>query len=88
MRPHEKTKIWRKGLRPSRNLQPARIQRDETATLDGIEQRWLEREATAEATDREYQSGERGGLDPDLELAILTTPNARIILLPDPDAEA
>ena len=88
MKPHGNPGVWRKGLRATRNLRPSRPSHNEAATLEGIEQRWLERAAEAEAADREYQSGERGGLDPDLELAILTTPNVQVILLPEPDAEA
>ena len=44
--------------------------------LAAIEQRWLERAATAGADDDSFS----GGIDPDLELVALTNPNVRVLL--------
>jgi len=88
MRPNEKTKVWRKGLRASRNLRLSRPAHNDVATLDGIEQRWLEHEADAIERDADLERFRQRGPDPELELVALTTPNVQLIQLPEPDAEA
>lgn len=82
MRP-ENTNVWRKGLRTHRHGNRPRMAAEDKTTLADIESRWMERSAAVEELNRQYQSGERGGLDPDLELAALTSPNVTIVLLPD-----
>lgn len=86
MRPAENTNVWRKGLRRHRHGNRPRMAAEDKTTLADIESRWMEQAAVTEELDHQYQSGERGGLDPDLELAAITSPNVTVILLPEPDA--
>jgi hypothetical protein len=90
MKPHGNPGVWRKTQRRHfhQQNQLSRPADDDTATLDGIEERWLEREADAIERDAYLERFRQRGPDPELELVALTTPNVQFIQLPDPDAEA